>query len=51
VALLANASAGDTIRSIAGAYATETGRSAYVFEGTSPGADRIGAIRLDSTLA
>ena len=25
----------------------ETGRDAYVFQGTSPGAARIGAIRLD----
>jgi galactokinase len=47
VALLGDASAGDTIRAIAREYAGETGRDAYVFEGTSPGAARIGAIRLD----
>src|SRR4051812_19840140 len=48
VALLADATAGDTVRAIAREYAGETGRDAYVFEGTSPGAARIGAIRLDS---
>jgi L-arabinokinase len=47
VALLADASAGDTIRAIAREYADQTGRDAYVFEGTSPGAARIGTIRLD----
>ena len=47
VAVLADASAGDTVRAIAREYAGETGRDAYVFEGTSPGAARIGAIRLD----
>jgi galactokinase len=46
VAFLADASAGDTIRTIAREYAAESGREAYVFEGTSPGAARIGAIRL-----
>jgi galactokinase len=48
VALLGDASAGDTVRAIARDYAGETGRDAYVFEGTSPGAARIGAIRLDA---
>ena len=47
VAFLADASAGDTIRTMAREYAAESGREAYVFEGTSPGAARIGAIRLD----
>jgi galactokinase len=47
VAILADASAGDTVRRIAREYAAETSRDAYVFEGTSPGAARIGAIRLD----
>ena len=47
VAVLADASAGETVRTIAREDATETGRDAYVFEGTSPGAARIGAIRLD----
>ncbi|MEN3340363.1 MAG: galactokinase [Acidobacteriota bacterium] len=47
VALLADATAGETVRAIAREYAGETGRDAYVFEGTSPGAARIGAIRLD----
>jgi galactokinase len=48
VALLADASAGETVRAIAREYGGETGRDAYVFEGTSPGAARIGAIRLDA---
>jgi L-arabinokinase len=47
VAILADASAGDTVRAIAREYAGDTGRDVYVFEGTSPGAARIGAIRLD----
>jgi L-arabinokinase len=47
VSLLADASAGDTIRAIAREYADQTGRDAYVFEGTSPGAARVGTIRLD----
>jgi L-arabinokinase len=47
VALLADAGAGDVVRAIARRYAGETGRDAYVFEGSSPGAARIGAIRLD----
>ncbi len=48
VAILGDASAGDTVRAIARDYVGETGRDAYVFEGTSPGAARIGAIRLDA---
>ena len=47
VAVLADASAGETVRTIAREYAAETGRDAYVFEGTSPGAARVGAFRLD----
>jgi galactokinase len=47
VAILGDASAGDTVRAIAREYAGETGGDAYVFEGTSPGAARLGAIRLD----
>jgi L-arabinokinase len=47
VALLADAGAGDAVRAVARQYAEETGRDAYVFEGSSPGAARIGAIRLD----
>ncbi|HXW08382.1 MAG TPA: galactokinase family protein [Vicinamibacterales bacterium] len=47
VALLADASAGDAVRAIARDYAGETGRDAYVFEGSSPGAARAGPIRLD----
>jgi L-arabinokinase len=46
VALLAAAGAGDTVRDLARRYAEETGRDAQVFEGSSPGAARIGAIRL-----
>jgi L-arabinokinase len=48
VAVLADARAGDAVRAIARRYAGETGREAYVFEGTSPGAARVGAIRLNA---
>jgi galactokinase len=47
VALLADAAAGDTVRALARRYAEEIGRDPYVFEGSSPGAARIGAIRLE----
>jgi L-arabinokinase len=47
VAILADADAGEAVRAIARQYAAETGRGTYIFEGTSPGAARIGAIRLD----
>jgi galactokinase len=47
VAVLADAGAGDAVRAIAHQYADETGREAYVFEGSSPGAARIGAVRLE----
>jgi L-arabinokinase len=47
VAILADADAGDAVRTIAHRYADETGRDSYVFEGSSPGAARVGAIRLD----
>jgi galactokinase len=47
VALLADAGAGDAVRMIARRYGEETGRDAYVFEGSSPGAARVGVIRLD----
>ncbi len=46
VAVLADAGARDTVRDIARRYGQETGRDSYVFEGSSPGAARIGAIRL-----
>ena len=47
VAMLADAGARDAVLDIAHRYAEETGRDAYVFEGSSPGAARIGAVRLD----
>ncbi len=47
VAILADAGAGDTVRAIAHRYAEESGSNAYVFEGSSPGAASVGAIRLD----
>jgi L-arabinokinase len=47
VALLTNADAGDAVRAIARRYAEESGRDAHVFAGSSPGAARVGAIRLD----
>jgi L-arabinokinase len=48
VAVLADAGAGDVVRAVARQYADETGRAAYVFEGTSPGAARAGVVRLDT---
>jgi len=48
VALLAEAHAGDAIRAVARQYVEEAGCDTYVFEGSSPGAARIGAVRLDS---
>jgi L-arabinokinase len=47
VARLADATAGETVRAIARRYAEESGQGAYVFEGSSPGAARIGTVRLD----
>ena len=47
VAVLADAGARDAVFDIAHRYAEETGRDAHVFEGSSPGAARIGAVRLD----
>jgi len=49
VAVLGRADAGETVRAIARQYAEESGRAAYVFEGSSPGAARIGALRLDAS--
>jgi L-arabinokinase len=48
VALLTDAGAADVVRAIARQYAEEAGRDAYVFEGSSPGAARVGTIRLDA---
>jgi L-arabinokinase len=47
VAFLADSGADDEIRAIARRYAGETGRNAHVFAGTSPGAARVGPIRLE----
>jgi L-arabinokinase len=47
VAVLAGAEAGETVRAIARQYTEESGRETCIFEGSSPGAARIGAIRLD----
>jgi L-arabinokinase len=44
VALLADAGAGGAVRELGRQYAAETGRDAYVFEGSSAGAACIGAI-------
>jgi galactokinase len=46
VALLADAAAGDVVRRIAADYASRTGRDAYVFQGSSPGAATVGPIRV-----
>jgi L-arabinokinase len=47
VALLAAAGADDAVRGVADRYAGEAGGDAYVFAGSSPGAARVGTIRLD----
>jgi L-arabinokinase len=47
VALLTDAATGERVRALARAYADETGRDAYVFEGSSPGGARTGAMRLE----
>jgi galactokinase len=47
VALLVDATAGDTVRRVASRYAEEIGSDPYVFEGSSPGAARVGTIRLE----
>jgi hypothetical protein len=47
VAVLAHAGAREVIRGIADRYAEETGRDAYVFEGSSPGAATVGSVRLE----
>jgi galactokinase len=47
VAVLGRADAGETVRAIARDYAEQSGREANVFEGSSPGAAGIGAVRLD----
>ena len=47
VAVLADSGSGAAVRAVARRYTEETGRDAYVFEGSSPGAARVGAIRLD----
>jgi L-arabinokinase len=47
VAILGATGAGGAVRAIARRYAEESGRHAYVFEGSSPGAASVGAIRLD----
>jgi L-arabinokinase len=46
VALLCDPAAGDVVRDIAARYAERTGRNARIFEGSSPGAARVGAIQL-----
>jgi galactokinase len=43
VAVLADAGARDVVHDIARRYVEETGRGGYVFEGSSPGAARLGA--------
>jgi L-arabinokinase len=47
VAVLADATAGDVVRDLARRYAAEAGRGGYVFEGSSPGAARLGVMRID----
>jgi L-arabinokinase len=47
VAILADSGAAEAVRAVARRYAGDTGRDAYVFEGSSPGTARVGAFRLD----
>jgi L-arabinokinase len=47
VALLCDATAADVVGAIAAQYARESGRDAYVFQGSSAGAARVGAVRLE----
>jgi L-arabinokinase len=47
VAILGTTNAGDAVRAIAAEYAADTGRDAYIFDGSSPGAAHTGAIRID----
>ncbi|HWB18102.1 MAG TPA: galactokinase family protein [Vicinamibacterales bacterium] len=49
VAILGTMDASDAVRSIAAQYTAETGRDAYIFNGSSPGAAHTGAIRIDRT--
>ena len=49
VAVLADATAGEAVRALARQYTADTGRDAYLFEGSSPGAAGVGAIRLHAT--
>ena len=44
VAILADSRASQRVRAIARDYATETGRGAYVFEGSSPGSAAVGVM-------
>ena len=48
VAVLADAGARDVVTGIARRYARETGLGGYVFEGSSPGAAHVGAIRIQA---
>jgi L-arabinokinase len=49
VAILGTMDASDAVRNIAAQYTAETGRDAYIFNGSSPGAAHTGAIRIDRT--
>ena len=49
VAVLADAAAGEAVRALARQYTADTGRDAHLFEGSSPGAAGVGAIRLHAT--
>ncbi len=47
VAILGRVDAGLQVAAIARDYEAQTGRRAYVFEGSSPGAAAVGAVRVE----
>jgi L-arabinokinase len=51
VALLGRSDAGPRVTCIAREYEARTGRTAYLFEGSSPGAAAVGAVRIDHSVS
>jgi L-arabinokinase len=51
VALLGRSDAGPRVTRIAREYEARTGRTAYLFEGSSPGAAAVGAVRIDHSVS
>ena len=48
VAILGHRHAGPRVRQIAAAYSEQTGRAAYVFEGSSPGSAAVGVMTVNA---